>query len=518
MKTAFRLFAVIGMAAALLGPAAAFAQNDNDDPSDAEYRKLLERLRKEEKARREYRKQLAEHYYSVAMKRFDERRYTEAEKNLEAALSVDPAYRDAKQLLGKVREIMGKTKAGETDIIDRHIDERRVGTAVAVRETRSTIAEARELIDEGNYDDALKKLAGARDSARILSREIDMSADLAQIKSLSEKARKLSKQAKKEEEQKEREQAQKLAIAEKARLEDLRQQRINRLFEDANQLYDETRYLLAARKAEEILKIDPRNAKAEALRDKAYQQQVKEDLEWYDRTQKNETAATWRKVRKLAIPFTQVQPIYPDDWDEKRRRTAGIQIEAEAGEAEEWRKALEKKLEEPVSFDFIATPLDDVVAFLQQLKDVNIVVDKKAIAELGPNAGLDVTLRLSDVKFKDALEWILRLVNLKYTLQDGVIYISTKEKIGQTKQTVTKFYEVTDLTVEIRNFKPNVRAISNADLEDDDFEDIFAEDGEDEDLEADTFTGQSLVEFIKSVIEPRSWEELPGGGGGLAPL
>jgi len=479
----------------------------------AEYDRLLEKVRADERARREYTMRLADHYYDAALKRFDESRYLEAEQNLLSALEANPKHKKAKDKLVVVRRLLRKDASGQPSIIDAERTRRLVQLQFALSNVRKDILDARQLVDAKSYDAALGKLDAARDSAKVLAARIDVSRELAEIKTLYDTAQAARDKATKEAEQKKLEAARAIAERDRERLLGLHQQRISRLFDDAKHLYDQTRYVLAAAKADEILKIEPRNKEVIAFRDKCYEARVAKELAWYEKTQKSETAEAWRIVRTLSIPFTEVMPLYPDDWDEKRGRTAGVEIEAESPEDAKWKKDLNAILEQPVSFDFIATPLDDVVAFLRQLKNVNIVVDKKSVAELG--GGLDVTLRLDKVKFKDALEWVLRLINLKYTLQDGVIFISTKEKIGQTTQTVTRFYDVTDLTVEIRNFKPNVKAISNADLDDiEEMDDIFNEEPAQDEERADTFTGESLVEFIKSVIAPGTWEDI----GGAAPL
>jgi len=93
-------------------------------------------------------------------------------------------------------------------------------------------------------------------------------------------------------------------------------------------------------------------------------------------------------------------------------------------------------LGQPVSFDFIATPLDDVIAFLRNLMRINIIVDKRAISEAG-DRNLDVTLRLDKVKLRDALDWILRLVDLQYTVRCGAIFVSTKEGIRARDLAIT---------------------------------------------------------------------------------
>ena len=476
-----------------------------------EYDTLLEKVRADERARREYSMRLADHYYNAALKRFDERRYLEAEQNLLSALEANPKHKKAKDKLVIVRRLLRKDPSGEPNIIDLERTRRMVQLQLARRELRKAILDAKQLINAKSYDAALGKLDAARDSGKVLAARIDVSRELAEIKTLYDTAQAARDRATKEEEEKKLEKARAIADSDRVRLLSLYQQRITRLFEDAKRLFDQTRYLLAAAKADEILKIDPRNKEVIAFRDKCYEARVAQELAWYDQTKKRETDEAWRIVRSLSIPFTQVMPVYPDDWDEKRKRTAGVEIEAESPEDAKWKKDLNVILEQPISFDFIATPLDDVVAFLRNLKQVNIVVDKKSVAELG--GGLDVTLRLEKVKFKDALEWVLRLINLKYTLQNGVIFISTKEKIGATTQTVTRFYDVTDLTIEIRNFTPNVKAISNANLDDiEEMDDIFNEEPAEDEERADTFTGESLVEFIKSVIAPGTWEDIGGAG------
>ncbi|MFH1732777.1 MAG: hypothetical protein ABIF82_14155, partial [Planctomycetota bacterium] len=116
-------------------------------------------------------------------------------------------------------------------------------------------------------------------------------------------------------------------------------------------------------------------------------------------------------------------------------------------------KPLEDKMDGLVSFDFIATPLDDVVAFLCNLKGVNIVVDKKAIEG---RKDLDVTLRLDKVAFKDALAWICRDLDLGYTVRGGAIFISTPDdRLLPRGKTITRFYDVTDLTVDVRDLRPD---------------------------------------------------------------
>ena len=504
-----KLMLMVACLAMLLVTTDLLAQDKTKPGPGDNYEKLLEEIRKQKRVEEQHDKALADEYFKSGQKRFKERRFQEAEQNLVAALRLRPDHSGARTLLATVRELLGKTTTGDDNIIDRVRKERVVRLHYDYAVMLKAVSDAKDLLKEADYEEALKKLESALDMSKLLSRDLNVRREQAEIKALIENAHTARVKAEEVEKRKRIDAAKSLAEAEGKRLEELQDRRITRLFEDAKELYQQTRYLLAAKKAEEILKMDPRNKEVIAFRAKCHEEQRVEDVAWYDRTKVVETDRTWRVVRTMSIPFTQVPPLYPDDWDEKKKRTAGVSIETDSEEDAKWKKELLTRLEEPVSFDFIATPLDDVVAFLRNLKKVNIVVDKKATAA---RDNLDVTLKLDKVPFKDALSWVLRLLELKYALEDGAIYISTKDVIDKNKKTITSYYDVTDLTVEIRNFQPNLQAISNEDIGDaEEMQDIFGGDDDDDD-QKDNFTGQSLVEFIKSVIAPDSWADVAGGG------
>ncbi|MFH1730842.1 MAG: hypothetical protein ABIF82_04220 [Planctomycetota bacterium] len=477
---------------------AADATKPNPEAED-----LLKKQLQEREVAEKYKRLLADHYFESGKKRFEERDYENAKRDFESALAANASHAKAKDYLASVRQLLGKTPAEE--VLIGEINQERVEQGYQKARMLNATADARQLLRENNYDAALRRLDEAQNIAKVLATYVDVSAEEAEIGSLIDKASRARDAAKKRAEKEKLEQADRLARSEHERVLNLQRQRITRLIEDAKERSEETRYLDAIKKCDEVLKMDPRNEEVIAFRDQCHDKQIAADIKWYEEDKKFQTADTWRRTRKQAIPYTDWKPLYPDDWEEKRLRTAGIQIEVESEVEQKWKRDIEATLEEDVSFDFIATPLDDVVAFLINLKRRNIVVDKKAIEGRG---ALDVTLRLDKVKYKDALGWILRLLDLSYTLEDGAIYISTKEKIGASQKKVTKFYDVTDLTVDIRDFKPNLQAISSAHLDAEDMDDIFNEQDAGEGEETDRFTGESLVEFIKSVIAPGTWAEV----------
>lgn len=159
----------------------------------------------------------------------------------------------------------------------------------------------------------------------------------------------------------------------------------------------------------------------------------------------------WRTPRRTAIPFTRTGPMYPDDWDEKKKRTAGVALDESHEDTRKgeitgpeqdakWKRDLISRLEEPVSFDFAATPLDDVVAVLRSLKKVSIVVDKQAVEELGVT---DVSMSADRVTVGEAFNRILRPRGLGWTVRDGAIYITSRRRLAERQKAPTIYYDKT---------------------------------------------------------------------------
>jgi type II secretory pathway component GspD/PulD (secretin) len=203
-------------------------------------------------------------------------------------------------------------------------------------------------------------------------------------------------------------------------------------------------------------------------------------------------------------------------FEEVARRKAATSF-GEKMEEQEWERRIKESLNKKVTFDFVETPLQDVVNFLSSLVDVTIVLDTTATKD-APN----VTLRVNDMRLQSALNWILKLVALKYTLKDEAVFISKGENI--TERPVLRMYDVTDLTIDIKNFQGRQQALAS----DSGYSSTGSSFGgggggqmaqeffggnEDENKEEEKITGESLVEFIKKTIAPGSWDE----GGVAAP-
>ncbi len=99
---------------------------------------------------------------------------------------------------------------------------------------------------------------------------------------------------------------------------------------------------------------------------------------------------------------------------------------------EEGEDRIKKALTRKVSFEFVDTPLTDVLGFVRQLGNITIVVDPKA---LDGRDKTSINLRVADMEMGQALDWVLKLAEMEYKIQDQAIFIySPDEKKAADKK------------------------------------------------------------------------------------
>ena len=76
------------------------------------------------------------------------------------------------------------------------------------------------------------------------------------------------------------------------------------------------------------------------------------------------------------------------------------------------------KLVRKLTFDFVETPLSEIVGFMATLTKENIILTPAARAKNAP-----ITLHVADMQLDQALKWVLRLADLDYRIENGTIVI-----------------------------------------------------------------------------------------------
>jgi len=84
-------------------------------------------------------------------------------------------------------------------------------------------------------------------------------------------------------------------------------------------------------------------------------------------------------------------------------------------------------LEDDAQLDFIETPLNQVLQFLQDQYDIPFQIDIRALDDVGVGTDTPITTSLKGVSLHAALQLILGQLDLTYTIENEVLLITTRE-------------------------------------------------------------------------------------------
>lgn len=121
------------------------------------------------------------------------------------------------------------------------------------------------------------------------------------------------------------------------------------------------------------------------------------------------------------------------------------QVLRESVPLDESQKQIQDLLWKPISVDFQATPLREVIAVLQTKIDVPIVVDGAALAEEAVSMDQPITTTLRNVTAKTTLHLLLHPVHLGWVIADGQVKITTEQRAKG--EPVWRTHSVADLLV-----------------------------------------------------------------------
>jgi hypothetical protein len=371
-------------------------------------------------------------------------------------------------------------------------------------ELRNLFEKGKAQYERGEYEEAIETFTRAGAMARYLAPVLDTSREAkgsaVYIHRAQKDAEDARRDAEKERLQKAREEAERARDERRRHLD----RRSEALFRQAQELYASGRYNDARVVCDALLLDAPTHGAAEALREKTIATGRDRDLQRVLARRDAEESHLMRQLDSWKVPQAALVHLTP----EARKTLLSRNVESIYGRdpvtRPAWEAAIRASLQRKVSFDFIETPLGDVLGFLSQLVDETIVLDTEAVRDEHPT----VTLRVSDMRLGTALGWICKLTGLKYGLRDEAVFVSTSDRFGD--QVVLRMYDVTDLTLDIPNFKGNHKALSTGEGHGGDdsganFEHWFEKEDEEED---EKFTGEQLIRFIRRVFASEPWDPI----------
>jgi len=468
------------------------------DPPE-ELKRQAERMRVE----RQRHRALAEHYFKTGTVQFDKMDFRAAREGFRKALSHDPGHSAAARMLRRCDGLIGDCPTPADVLLDRVLEERLIGRQRAANELNSRMARGRKLLAAGEFREAADEFERTLSIAKWLEPHLDVSDTTATAAKLLDQARKNAINRKRNEDR------HKLSLAiaqarfrEQERLE-FNRRRLQTLLDSGERLMRRHRYDDAEKLFRTVVAQDPDHPRAGRLLNGARRlgRQAKRDHTAQER--ENNTALLYARGDEWMAAQTETL-VYSPEWG----YTKGIdRIRAEEEAEDPWKIELRSKLEEPISFDFLETPLEDVCQFLRQVADVDVILDPR-VAEDANDPSLPVTLKVEDMPLSKAIKWINRLTGTSYGLHDNVIYIAPPDQMeGDAKLRV---FDVGALRAVIRDFPGDLRILARTGQVTNNGQPriaMFEESPKEEQRKAD----EEFIEFLKAVIGPGDWMELPDG-------
>lgn len=140
-------------------------------------------------------------------------------------------------------------------------------------------------------------------------------------------------------------------------------------------------------------------------------------------------------------------------WDDQRataaasllkRPTAPVEFVEVIGTTQnDAERRIEKALNKTLSLNFQNVPLNDVAPVLAKELSINVLIDIKALIEEGIQPDDPVTLQLSQITARSALELMLRPLSLSFVSDNEVLLVTTISK--ENEKLVSRTYPVSDL-------------------------------------------------------------------------
>jgi len=426
--------------------------------------RLLEEQSKAQAIEEKAAVQRSRYFQEVGRRFLDEMKYAEARENLQKAVALDPQNKEAAQLLEKVNELLGVRMPQLRTALDRVAEERKVAVQEKLIELENCLRHGQKKLEEAMRgadpslsaesalarqvslaDRAVEYAERAREIIKWMPYEVDVSKRSEEAEKLLAQARSFRQKKLADLSAEKIRSGQRQVEARKQEDKRIEERKIEKLLDQVQMHYDLEQYVDAERLAAEVLKLDRTNFRALELWLASRDQQHRKREQELRITRKEEKLLLDERIAEACVPHYKYI-VYPEDWAAISQRES---VQAQEAAEPEWKRDVRKMLDRKVTFEFVDTPLQEAIQFLQTLTKTTIILDPRAF-EGGAGATTPITLRVNDMPLHLALKWILRLADLDYTLKNEAVFISTPKNLAGEVE--LKIYDVRDLTYQITQF------------------------------------------------------------------
>jgi len=437
-------------------------------------------------------------------------RLEDARNELLAALSLDEDHLEAKKLLAEVNALLGEEYGAEVSTVAESLANHMKLRSQQMRtEAESLLDDGKQLLAKGDYDAAIAQLTIAAQTVRFSPYQIDWGGVDTEIDTLLSRAksdRAASAEANLRARQQEAYEALRAEeVAEAGRKQSIVDQTVTKAI-DAYELghYEDAIYY-----ADQALRKDPRNQKAEEIRESAFKSGLDQTRRDYVE-KKREQFARWKEeLESYKVPWTGTITLPDADaWmakTELRAKRRGLDLTQSRSPAD---LALRKKLKDtPIQLPPIEDEesIREIINLIRISTGLPLVVDPAA-----ENAVIDEGI-VFKFSFENQLtvEQALNLIcdaageTVTWTVRHDAVLVTTTEKARG--EPIVVHHDVQDLTFGLTDFfGPRINRIRLLEeLEDDDGGGPFGGIGERPQL----INPDDLATMIQENVDPGSWEE-----------
>ncbi|MGQ3684639.1 MAG: hypothetical protein ACUBOA_06485 [Candidatus Loosdrechtia sp.] len=276
------------------------------------------------------------------------------------------------------------------------------------------------------------------------------------------------------------------------------------LLQIAYSAIQEKRYDDAAVIADSILQKDPANRDALYIKGRVNDIRHEGNTEYLKTIRKQEKLKSDEYLHEISVPYQDTVRfpskkqweaisgrILPDlnrIVEENKRKTEQLRIVTAPPEVP-FSKTIENALNTVISFEFLETPLKDIVTFLREKTNINMIID--------PEAGsIPITLKLKDVPLRTGLRYILPK-GYEYVIEGDILHIY-KQKME------LRVYDVRDILINLDDKDPLEFDITAS------VSQLSVQRRETVKMKEPSERVLDLIELIATTIEPFSWSSRTG--------
>ena len=360
--------------------------------------------------------------------------FERAMKEVELALDIDPESLRAKSLRNDIRAFRGEPVANDQTLAEMTRQEHQLRVQQLRTEAQDSMRRAKLHIARSEYAQAIAELELTNNVVHFAPYSVDWQGLDVEAKTLLENAKSTkekAEQAKREADQQSAYEA--LRQEEAAKRERQTSQVVNTL-DEAISAFHAAQYDEAFERAEEALRLDPRNEHAKEIKDAAFRAGHTKVRETYVSERKEQFRKWQESMRELLVPYVNVitEPD-PDFWNEiteKRAKRRGLDVSQKMTEGE-------RSLREQLRSTLVPLPgiqeqevLSEVIKVITTITGLPIVVDPAADAA-SRDAGKVYTFNLEHkVSAEQALNLVCDVTEgaVTWTVKHDVVLVTTKEK------------------------------------------------------------------------------------------